>query len=69
MTKLNSPCLECPNKGCGSYHSKCEKYIDFRKKIDEENRIKDKRRRLISDQIDSVYCGIKRMKKWRKNKK
>ena len=23
------PCKDCPNKGCGVYHSKCEKYLKF----------------------------------------
>ena len=31
----NAPCKNCPNKGCGSYHSQCEKYIAFQKECEE----------------------------------
>ena len=27
--KIKSPCRECPDVGCGAYHSKCEKYLAF----------------------------------------
>ena len=30
MTKYNSPCLDCPNKGCGAYHSTCPDYQAFK---------------------------------------
>lgn len=36
------PCKDCPNKGCGSYHDKCQAYQDFvaeRDKIS-ENKVK-----------------------------
>ena len=30
MASLNSsPCLNCPNVGCGAFHGKCEKYLLF----------------------------------------
>jgi hypothetical protein len=25
------PCKDCENKGCGSYHSQCERYIEYAK--------------------------------------
>ena len=34
-----SPCKDCEKKGCGIYHSQCEKYLEFsanRQKINEE---------------------------------
>ena len=31
------PCMHCPDKGCGAYHSQCEKYLKWRKKLDERN--------------------------------
>lgn len=32
---MNTPCINCENSGCGSYHDQCEKYIAFRKEQDE----------------------------------
>lgn len=33
-----SPCKDCPKKGCGSYHSECEQYIEFQKRNAEWNK-------------------------------
>ena len=35
--KTNCPCRNCPDKGCGAYHNKCEKYVGWKKKMDELN--------------------------------
>lgn len=31
-----SPCKDCPKKGCGSYHSECEQYLEYRAEKDKE---------------------------------
>lgn len=25
------PCKDCDNKGCGVYHSQCQKYLEYKK--------------------------------------
>ena len=35
------PCKDCENKGCGAYHSKCEKYKEYakwKKQVNEKER-------------------------------
>ena len=29
MPTVKNPCKDCPRKGCGSYHGKCQSYIAF----------------------------------------
>ena len=29
-----SPCLNCPDSGCGPKHSTCSKYIEFQEQIE-----------------------------------
>ena len=38
MPKCNSPCATCPEKGCGVKHSTCERYLEFKKKVEEQNK-------------------------------
>ena len=33
------PCKDCTNKGCGAFHSKCEKYLKWKEKYNNERRI------------------------------
>lgn len=35
--RSNCPCMHCPDKGCGAYHNECEKYQNWKKKLDERN--------------------------------
>ena len=35
---MENPCFECPKKGCGSYHSVCKAYNDW--KAEEETKKK-----------------------------
>lgn len=28
------PCVDCQNKGCGSYHDKCEPYKEFKAEVE-----------------------------------
>lgn len=30
MTMTKPPCGDCPRKGCGEYHSKCDKYKAYK---------------------------------------
>lgn len=39
-----APCKDCPNKGCGYYHSQCEQYIAYQKEC-------EKARRTMSDYL------------------
>lgn len=36
-----APCLECENKGCGEYHSKCKLYKHFVAEKKENQEMKD----------------------------
>lgn len=33
----DSPCMHCPDKGCGAYHNQCPDYLKWRKELDERN--------------------------------
>lgn len=61
---LNSPCKNCPSVGCGSYHSQCEKYLQFKADLEQA-----KARRKELDTISS-FRGTKglgnhyRPKRW-----
>lgn len=61
----NAPCKDCDNKGCGTYHSKCEKYLAFKRECESarkmrqleadlngyrRNCIKPKKRRKFNEQ-------------------
>lgn len=51
-----APCKDCPNKGCGYYHSQCEQYIAFQKECEEAR----KARRTMSDYLSyKSECVIK----------
>jgi hypothetical protein len=30
-----TPCKDCPDKGCGSYHDKCSEYLEWAKTLKE----------------------------------
>ena len=34
---MTAPCKDCPKKGCGSYHSECEKYKEYQREKTEWN--------------------------------
>ena len=57
--RLRAPCIDCPEKGCGSKHDTCAKYQDFKKKqLDIQNKkLKDKLKG------DYVYQAISKTKK------
>lgn len=61
--KPQSPCKDCPDRELGC-HSKCQKYIDFRKAVDADNLIKDQKRRedleIYSYMIQSMRRHNKR---------
>lgn len=31
---MQAPCVNCNNKGCGSYHDHCPEYLKFKEKRD-----------------------------------
>ena len=43
---VNSPCKDCENKGCGSYHDKCEKYAGYKEQLDRDREEEDKHKSL-----------------------
>lgn len=48
---MNAPCKDCSDRQVGC-HSACEKYLDFRKEVDEINKIKfaeKEQRRFIAE--------------------
>lgn len=46
----NAPCGSCPRKGCGSYHSTCKEYLDWKAKKDAE--LAAKRRTITIREYD-----------------
>lgn len=54
--KLKAPCLNCPDRkeGC---HSKCKKYIQFRKELDIINETEQKRK-----QTNQVFYSRRKTK-------
>ena len=57
-----APCINCDNKGCGSFHDKCEKYLEFRRKREKELEDEKKERNEIMSANVARNDGIKRMK-------
>ena len=53
MNPIQNPCKDCPKQGCGRFHDKCEKYLQFRKDV-ENYRI---HRRELDE--NSGYYGAK----------
>lgn len=51
-------CQTCPDKGCGAYHDKCEKYQQFVREKKEENRKASKESFITSYHRKSVYRSI-----------
>ena len=54
--------MDCENKGCGSFHDKCEKYLEFRRKREKELDDEMKERYEIMSANIARNNGIKRMK-------
>lgn len=59
------PCGECPMKGCGSYHSKCKEYIDW--KLSNDNLKQKKIRDLEFKSFQ--YCIWKKITKIARDKR
>lgn len=32
----DAPCIDCENKGCGAYHSKCPAYLEFKQEQEQK---------------------------------
>ena len=39
MIKPESPCRDCPLKGCGPYHSTCPSFTQFQDELDSYNTV------------------------------
>ena len=57
---MSAPCKNCPDREIGC-HSKCNKYLEFRKKRDEEL----DRKRREDDVAYAIAAGMYRMSKKR----
>lgn len=40
---MEAPCKFCNKRGCGSYHDKCEPYLEFRKERESISRIHEEK--------------------------
>lgn len=60
-----APCTDCEKKGCGSYHDKCELYLQF---CAEQREIQAKKLKAV-DERDFVYQQVQKMKKYSHKKK
>lgn len=45
---MNAPCKDCEKKGCGYYHSQCERYRRYREEKDKEKEARIRERFLQS---------------------
>lgn len=61
------PCKDCDNKGCGSYHEKCERYLQYRKKKDELLKQKLDANKITETHIHNMSHGGR--KNWNNYKK
>jgi hypothetical protein len=52
--KPKAPCLKCEDRNPGC-HSRCEKYIDYKKKQFEYNQLKAKERMIDNIAKDRLY--------------
>ena len=56
----NAPCKNCSNKGCGSYHSQCEKYIAFQKECEEARKQRKNEADYLSYKRDCIRVRKRR---------
>lgn len=55
------PCKNCPNSGCGTYHDKCELYLEFKRKEDERKR-KNRELNMIAYDVNARINVTKKKK-------
>lgn len=60
MMNVKFPCKDCPNKGCGSFHSQCEPYQEAMKRNEELKAERDKNR----ETRDYVHENHKRIERY-----
>ena len=51
-----APCKNCEHKGCGVYHSKCEKYLKFKAECEEVRKKHYQERDLEEYRRNCVKC-------------
>ena len=56
---VEAPCKYCEMRGCGAFHSQCEKYLAF---VKENKRRKDELN-AIKDYENNLYSPNKRKKR------
>jgi len=61
---MNTPCRNCAARVVGC-HAECEKYLDFRKKMDEMSK-KRMAKILVSDYMSDRYMSLLRYRHIRK---
>lgn len=70
--RTKCPCMSCPDKGCGAYHSQCVKYIEWRKELDEmmkaERECRKKNDTLCDDQKKRIWRNKRYSRQVRYNK-
>ena len=55
---MNTPCEKCENRGCGSYHDKCDRYQRF---LQDNNLVKENRRKQIETEDIHIESGIRHL--------
>lgn len=59
MPQKQSPCNDCPNKGCGKFHSQCDKYLAYTAELEIE---RQKRVLKCKCFVEKNYIGRKYLK-------
>lgn len=68
---MEVPCKECKRKGCGLYHTKCEKYLQYvaeREQIRELKRRESERRGAHAGNLDRSVNILRRKDRGQKGK-
>ena len=65
---ISGPCKDCAERQIGC-HSTCKKYVDFRKRLDEKNKLEREKRLEIIERRNYINDTAKRFKRRYGNRK
>ena len=47
-----APCKNCEKKGCGAFHSQCDKYLKFKEECEKSNKKRQREQDIIGYRRD-----------------
>lgn len=67
---IECACHTCDKHGIDlNCHATCEKYLEYRRVMDEKNEVKRKRKKQMDEQVDAKFNGMKRMRRGKRGRK